>query len=104
VNEGVLFRIEGAAAVVVAVLVLVRQNVLTAALTVLLAGGGAALLVLYRYVAVGKIGPIPNMYEPIWFQEKVVSLIGELVAVVAGLALLAISLSARRRSPQAVPV
>jgi hypothetical protein len=38
--------------------------------------------VLYRYVDVGSIGPIPNMYEPAWFGEKTHSAIAEgLVAV-----------------------
>jgi hypothetical protein len=27
---------------------------------------GFAAVVLYRYVDVGRIGPIPNMYEPTW--------------------------------------
>jgi hypothetical protein len=88
-NEGVLFRVEAVIALVAAVLVLVRPNVLTALFSAAVAGGGAVLLVLYRYVDVGKIGPIPNMHEPIWFDEKVVSLVGELVAFVAAAGLLA---------------
>jgi hypothetical protein len=40
-------------------------------------------VLLYRYVDVGSIGPIPNMYEPVWFGEKTHSAYAEgLVAVV----------------------
>jgi hypothetical protein len=92
VNEGVLFRIEAVLAIVSGVLLLIWRNAITAAVAVVVAGGGAAALLLYRYVDVGKIGPIPNMYEPIWFDEKVVSLVGELVAFAAALALLGVAL------------
>lgn len=100
VNEGVLFQLEAAVAIVSALLILYRQTLLTAGFAVLVAGGGAALLVVYRYVDVGKIGPVPNMYEPIWFTEKEVSLVGELIAVAGALALIAVLLVQRRHSPR----
>lgn len=83
VNEGVLFQIEGLLAMGAAVWLVLERDVWSAGFAAVLAGGGAFLLVLYRYVDVGRIGPIPNMHEPIWFAEKVVCLIGELVAFVA---------------------
>jgi hypothetical protein len=49
---------------------------------------------------VGKIGPVPDMYEPIWFTEKVVSLVGELIAVAGALVLIAVLLVQRRHSPR----
>jgi hypothetical protein len=100
VNEGVLFQVEAVLAILSGLLILYRQNVWTALLVVLVAGGGAAALLLYRYVDVGKIGPLPSMYEPIWFREKVISLIGELVALGGALVLLAASLLMRRRAPR----
>ncbi len=30
-------------------------------------------VVLYCYVPVPQLGPIPSMYEPIWFPEKTLS-------------------------------
>jgi drug/metabolite transporter (DMT)-like permease len=102
VNEGVLFRVEAVIALVSAALILARPNALTATFAALVAGGGAALLVLYRYVDVGKLGPLPNMHEPIWYDEKVVSLIGELVAFVAAAALLAGIALTRRAAPTRV--
>lgn len=102
VNEGVLFQIEGSIAIVAALSLIVRQNLITTAFAVLVTGGGAFVLLLYRYVDVGKIGPIPNMHEPVWFTEKEVSLTGELVALGASLVLLGMAayarLGARRKS------
>jgi hypothetical protein len=95
VNEGVLFQIEASLAIAAAVLLIARQNVITTAFAVLVSGGGAFVLLLYRYVDIGKIGPIPNMHEPIWFTEKEVSVTGELVALAASLALFGMAAYAR---------
>jgi hypothetical protein len=86
VTQGALFRVEAIVAIAVAVAVLVtdRWAVWVAAGLTGLAGVGAVLL--YRYVDVGAIGPIPNMYEPVWFGEKLRSAYAE--GAVAALALL----------------
>lgn len=97
VSEETLFRIEAVLAILVAIAVLVRRNVWTALAAVLVAGGGLALLIVYRYVDVGTIGPLPNMYEPLWFAEKNWAAVGEAVATVAGLALLLAARPAARR-------
>lgn len=89
VSQGTLFRIEGALAIAVGVALLVRANLWTVLAVLLVAGGGLALLLVYRYVNVGKLGPLPNMSEPIWYREKEVSAIGEGVAVLAGAGVLA---------------
>jgi hypothetical protein len=88
VNQGVLFRIEASIAIVAALLLIVRANMLTAAFALLVSGGGLALLLLYRYVAVGKIGPIPDMTEMVWYGQKTSSAVGEAVAVLASASLL----------------
>lgn len=103
-SEATLFRIEAALAIAAAVLLVLRQNVLTVLFAAAVAGGGAFLLVLYRYVDVGRLGPVPDLYEPIWFREKVESLIGELVALAASLALLALLLVERYRSSRRAPL
>jgi hypothetical protein len=91
VNEGVLFQIEAALAIVAGLLLVLRQNIVTTAFAVLVSGGGAFVLLLYRYVDVGKIGPIPNMYDPYWAPaEKVISAIGEGLATIAAAALFAV--------------
>jgi hypothetical protein len=101
VNQGVLFQIEAVGAILAGALVLARPNLLTAALATALAGGGAGVLLLYRYVQVGKIGPVPDMSEPLWYTEKVQSLVGELVAAAAGAALVAVCWRQRRVPNQA---
>ena len=66
VTEGNLFRAEALAASLVALAVLLRpsRRVLLAAIAVAASALGAVLL--YRYVNVGAIGPIPDLYEPTW--------------------------------------
>src|SRR4051794_16389918 len=73
ITEGTLFRIQGAVAAVVAVLVLVRAHRLSYAIAFLVAASALGAVLLYRYVDVGALGPLPNMYEPVWYTEKVVT-------------------------------
>ena len=86
VTQGWLFRIEAVVAIAVALALLVsdRWPVWAAAGLTGLAGVGAVLL--YRYVDVGAIGPIPNMYEPVWFAEKLRSAYAEGAVAMLGLA------------------
>jgi hypothetical protein len=77
ITQGALFRIEAIVAIVTALALLVcdrRLVWLAAGLTGL---AGVAAVVLYRYVDVGAIGPIPDMYEPVWFAEKTWSAVAE---------------------------
>jgi hypothetical protein len=83
---------------VAAVLVIAVRRWITDVLAFLVAVGGFAAVVIYRYVDVGAFGPFPNMYEPIWYTEKTVSAVAELVAALAALPLVVLP----RRSP-AVP-
>ena len=70
ITQGGLFRVEAVVAILLAVALLLSDDwrVWAGAGMTGLAGVGA--VVLYRYVDVGKIGPVPNMYEPVWFPEK----------------------------------
>jgi hypothetical protein len=97
VSQGALFRLEAGLAIVAAVLLLVRPGRLTAGIAALVAGGGVVALLLYYFVDVGKIGPLPNMYEPTWYADKVVTLIAQVVATVTALAL--VYLGWPRRTP-----
>jgi hypothetical protein len=88
ISQGTLFRVETVLAILAAVAVLlVRRRIVTLA-AFLLAAGGLTALLLYRYVDIGAIGPLPNMYEPAWFPEKTWSAISQGVAGVASLILL----------------
>ena len=89
VSQGDLFRVEGAAAVVAALAVLVSDSRWSWLLAGAVGLGGAAAVVLYRYVEIGPIGPLPGMYEPVWYTEKTLSALGEAaVGVAAGVRLL----------------
>lgn len=85
VTQGGLFRLEAALAIVVAVAVLLSDRPLVWAAAGLTGLAGVGAVVLYRYVDVGSIGPIPNMYEPVWFAEKTRSAYAEGLVVVVWL-------------------
>ena len=75
-----VFRVQGIVAATIAVIVLVTGNkwAWLAAALVGLASFGAVML--YRYVDVGAIGPLPNMYDSTWqpSPDKLLSAIVEI--------------------------
>ena len=85
IGAGNLFRVEAVAALVVAAWVLWRGS--RASLLAAFAVGLSAVVavVLYRYVDVPALGPIPAMYEPVWFGEKTLSAVSEGVATLVAL-------------------
>jgi hypothetical protein len=83
ISQGTLFRIEAGAASLVALLVLVHGRRAAFALAALVAVSAFGAIVLYKYVNVGSLGPLPNMYEPVWYTEKTVSAVAEAVAFLA---------------------
>ncbi|MGP3990493.1 hypothetical protein [Streptomyces sp. 3N207] len=82
ISQGDLFRIEAGLAALAALLVLVWWRRLSDAFAWLVAGGGLALLLLYAYVDVGELGPIPNMYDPAWFDDKRLTVVAQAVTLV----------------------
>ncbi|MET4923990.1 hypothetical protein P3L51_16735 [Streptomyces sp. PSRA5] len=88
ISQGDLFRIEAGFAALAALLVLVWRRVPADFFAWSVAAGGLALLLIYRYVNVGAWGPFPNMYEPIWYDDKVVTVVAQAVAIVATVYLL----------------
>jgi len=87
-SQGELFRLEAALALVAMLLVLVTRSRSAAAFAFLIAAGGLAALLLYGYVDVGGFGPLPDMYDPVWYAEKTISAVAEAVAAVGALCLL----------------
>lgn len=83
ISQGNLFRVEAAFASLAALLILVWRRPVTAAFAWLVAAGGLAVLLLYRYVDVGAHGPLPNMYEPIWSYDKKVTVVSQVVTMIA---------------------
>lgn len=70
VSEGLLFRVEATVAVVAA-------------------------LLLYRYVDVGRLGPLPDMYEPFWIADKARTAEAQGAATAAALVLVVVGWSPR---------
>jgi hypothetical protein len=99
ISESTLFWLQGAVAAVVALLVLVRARRVTYAVAFLVAASALGAVLLYRYADVGAIGPLPDMYEPVWYGEKVLTTVAEAVATVG--AAIGVALTARR--PSSVP-
>jgi hypothetical protein len=84
-TEGQLFRAEAAVALVAAVLVVVVPRWWSAALALAVAAGGVAAVLVYSLVDLGAVGPMPDMYDPSWYGEKTLSLVGEAVAAAAAM-------------------
>lgn len=86
VGEGVLFRIEAVVAVLAALAVIAfgRRVCYLAALAV--GGSALAALLVARYVDIGQLGPIPDLYDPVWFPEKLLAAFAEGAAFVTALA------------------
>jgi hypothetical protein len=87
-TQGDLFRAEAALAIIAALALVVRPRRWTAFIVLLVSAGGFAAVLLYQYVNVGAIGPLPNMYDPVSFPEKTLSVWAEGIAAVAALVLL----------------
>lgn len=76
-SEGLLFRLESIAALAVTLLVLIRGSRATFAAAFIVAGSAFVAVVLFRYVNVPAFGPLPSMYEPVWFGKKTVTAVAE---------------------------
>jgi len=83
ISEGALFRIESGAAALAVVLVLAWRKPVGDIFAALTAIAGSAAILLYRYVDVGTIGPLPDMFDPVWFTGKVWALVGQALALLA---------------------
>lgn len=76
-SEGLLFRVEAIAALLVALLVIALGNRSVFAIAFLVALSAFVVVVLYRYVNIPAFGPIPSMYEPLWFAKKTTTAVAE---------------------------
>jgi hypothetical protein len=90
ISQGMLFRVEAAAAALTALFVLVIRHQAVALLAVVIAGSALGAVLLYRYIDLGSLGPLPDMYEPSWYPEKTYSAIAEAAAILGACALLAL--------------
>jgi hypothetical protein len=80
-SQGDLFRAEAVVSIGAAVLLLLTPRLLAWLVAWLVAASALGGLLLYRYHDPGAIGPLPDMYEPLWFPEKTLAGVAEAVAV-----------------------
>src|SRR4051794_22533212 len=80
-SQGDLFRVETAVSVVAAAALLLTARPVAWLFACLVAGSALAGLLFYRYRDPGTIGPLPDMYEPLWFPEKTLAGVAEAVAL-----------------------
>jgi hypothetical protein len=94
-SQGRLFRLEAGVACAAALLVLIRPRLSSWIVALLVATSALGAVLLYRYVDIGSLGPLPDMYENTWqVPGKLLSAYAEGAAVV--LALLGLLWSLRR--------
>lgn len=85
IGQGNLFRIEAVVALAAAISVLVRGSRSAYVAAFLVGASAFGAVMLYRYVDVPPLGPIPSMYEPLWFAGKTLTAVAEAVATGAAL-------------------
>jgi hypothetical protein len=85
IGQGHLFYLEAGAAILVAVYVLIRGSRPAYFAALLVTGSALAAVLLSTYVDLPAIGPIPSMYEPVWFFEKILSAVAEGFGVVVAI-------------------
>lgn len=87
VSQGTLFRIQGVVNILVAVLILAVPRYWTGLVAAAVAAGGLVLLVTSVFVALDltAIG-FPVIYEPVWYQDKVIAVVAQGIALGGGIA------------------
>ncbi|WP_228386992.1 hypothetical protein [Ornithinicoccus halotolerans] len=77
IGGGTLFRLQAVAAIVVGLWLLVRGSRWAYLAAALVLASVLAAVLLYSYVDVPPVGPIPRMYDPLWGTTKLVSTVVE---------------------------
>jgi hypothetical protein len=89
ITQGRLFGAEAVVAGVVGLWLLLTGSRWAWMAALLVGASALGAVLLYRYVNVGSLGPLPNMYEPTWYLRKTLSAYAEAVVVVAAVVRLA---------------
>jgi len=99
IGQGTLFLVQAGAAVLAAVFVLLKGSRASFAAGAVVGLSSLAAVIMYRYVQIPAIGPLPSMYEPVWYTAKVITAVAE--AAAGGLALVgyAVVRKSLRRPP-----
>ena len=100
-TQGDAFRIEAGVAAFTALLILVVATRVTWAVAFVVAASALGAVQIYAHYDIGRIGPLPDMYEPLWYGEKTRAAVAEAIAAgtaLAGFVLAALSVRARHRA------
>lgn len=100
ITEGELFRGEAIAAILAAIGIAVTSRRIVSAFAFLVALSASIAVYSSVYVHIGSIGPLPDVYEPVWFSQKRAAATTEAVSAVTA-AILLIKGRVRRRAPAA---
>jgi hypothetical protein len=103
INEGVLFRAEAVLALLAALALLTSRIRPAFVLGFAVSASALTVMLVSRYADLGPIGPFPDLYDPVWFPEKLWAAGGEAVAVAAcAAAILLLSIWMRPRRGAAI--
>jgi hypothetical protein len=103
INEGVLFRAEAVLALLTAVALITSGRRPAFVLGFAVSASALTVMLVSRYVDLGPIGPFPDLYDPVWFPEKLWAFGGEAAAAIASVAaILLLSIWTRPRRGAAV--
>jgi hypothetical protein len=86
INEGVLFRAEAAVALLAAAAVAATGRRASYLIALVVGASAVIVMLVSRYVDVGSLGPFPDLYDPVWFPEKLLAAFAEGAASVMALA------------------
>ena len=100
INEGVLFRVEATAALLAGAAVLAIRRRACSLVALVVASSALAVMLVSRYADLGPIGPFPDLYDPVWFPEKVLAAFAEGAACAAALAGAVITSAVVGRKPR----
>lgn len=85
IGEGNLFRAQSVAALLIAVVLLARGSRAAYLAAAVIAAAALGAVLIYRYIDLPALGPLPSMYEPLWFPTKVATAVAEAVALTGAL-------------------
>ncbi len=83
INEGVLFRAESLLALLAGIALLISGRHRAFVLGFVVSASALTVMLVSRYVDLGPIGPFPDLYDPVWFPEKLWAAGGEAAAAAA---------------------
>jgi hypothetical protein len=104
VSEGVLFRAEAVLALLTALALILSARRRSFLLGFAVSASALTLMLVSRYADLGPLGPFPDLYDPVWFAEKLWAAFGEAAAATASLAgILVLAIRAGRHPAARAP-